>query len=714
MKDRPTSEEKWGDSDHNFFVMSQYHSASTRLKRAAVGDGISAGSTSPLPSRDSESPSPRHSKACPTPGPYGSALATQLRWLGTFDENPPRLHIQENPLWTPDPDSHSTQSSFDPPPLPFQGVELPPPRRSRARPVETKGIEVDNEQATLVSADSGAQPKLNSEQWQALIDLHRTLYEHHDFFLASQHPSASPTLRKLAAKYAMPPRMWRHGIHSFLELLRHKLPGSLHHILAIIYLAYSTMALLYEAVPAFTDTWVECLGDPDRYRMAIEDGDIRDRKLWTGFTQRWYSKASHKVGQDTRIESSHTSRPFPEDFALRGLLWTEDYFPTEWFTNEKIDEEEKYHERASMTAQRKERILWLAVRIARITHDHSMNRAHISPFGYLLEHGTMHGFERHPPRGETFNCGKCYLPCHSTPNLAVADSFPTNADVLDFSTSLERPESPLFDSIIPGGLGVLRIIRRILLRTLKLLDSPFTKLALIGLIPAVEALSIQIPPGHVEGCEHRWIVHLRNLMARNFDPEFLAECAALLASSLLLLRYDRDRFMFTSASVLGAVYLGSDERVSNVELAPICVSSAGLIIHYHSKRLAPFDRTSAATSTIIVMLAMVLAEISRRILSPLEGRYEKLWAFHMVANLPAAMIMGWLWEAFVLRLGFAKRFEDAFLERPPRVRDLEGFEVLSELFSAEEINARYQSMLQEKKQQKGLTRASANITSLAW
>jgi hypothetical protein len=40
--------------------------------------------------------------------------------------------------------------------------------------------------------------------------------------------------------------------------------------------------------------------------------------------------------------------------------------------------------------------------------------------------------------------------------------------------------------------------------------------------------------------------------------------------------------------------------------------------------------------------------------------------------------------------------------------------VLSELFSAEEINARYQSMLQEKKQQKGLTRASANITSLAW
>jgi hypothetical protein len=59
------------------------------------------------------------------------------------------------------------------------------------------------------------------------------------------------------------------------------------------------------------------------------------------------------------------ARPLPEDFGLRGLLWAEDYFPVEWFNNEKIDEEEKYHERASMTAQRKERILWLAVRITR-------------------------------------------------------------------------------------------------------------------------------------------------------------------------------------------------------------------------------------------------------------------------------------------------------------------------------------------------------------
>jgi hypothetical protein len=67
----------------------------------------------------------------------------------------------------------------------------------------------------------------------------------------------------------------------FLELLRHRLPASLDHMLAFIYLAYSMMALFYETVPAFGDTWIECLGDLGRYRMAIEDDDIRNREVWT-------------------------------------------------------------------------------------------------------------------------------------------------------------------------------------------------------------------------------------------------------------------------------------------------------------------------------------------------------------------------------------------------------------------------------------------------
>lgn len=164
--------------------------------------------------------------------------------------------------------------------------------------VETKCIEVDNAQSSNTDANS----KLNNEQWQALIALHRTLlHEHHDFFLASQHPSASPALRRLASKYAMPARMWRHGIHSFLELLRHRLPASLEHMLTFLYLAYSMMALLYETVPAFEDTWIECLGDLGRYRMAIEDDDIRDREVWTGVSRHWYSQASDKSPTTGRL-----------------------------------------------------------------------------------------------------------------------------------------------------------------------------------------------------------------------------------------------------------------------------------------------------------------------------------------------------------------------------------------------------------------------------
>ncbi|KAJ1335839.1 protein SMG6 [Microdochium nivale] len=162
--------------------------------------------------------------------------------------------------------------------------------------VESKCIEVDNAQS------SQNDTKLNNEQWQALIALHRTLlHEHHDFFLASQHPAASPALKRLATKYAMPARMWRHGIHSFLELLRHRLPASLEHMLTFIYLAYSMMALLYETVPAFEDTWIECLGDLSRYRMAIEDDDIRDREIWTSVSRHWYSKASDKAPSTGRL-----------------------------------------------------------------------------------------------------------------------------------------------------------------------------------------------------------------------------------------------------------------------------------------------------------------------------------------------------------------------------------------------------------------------------
>lgn len=58
------------------------------------------------------------------------------------------------------------------------------------------------------------------------------------------------------------------------------------------------------------------------------------------------------------------AHPLPEDYAMRGLIYTEDYYPNKWFDNTAIDENERYFEPASTVVKRRERILWLGHSIA--------------------------------------------------------------------------------------------------------------------------------------------------------------------------------------------------------------------------------------------------------------------------------------------------------------------------------------------------------------
>ena len=162
--------------------------------------------------------------------------------------------------------------------------------------VEEKCIEMDKQLSETTY-------ELSNVKRQALISLHWTLlHEHHDFFLASRHLSVSRVLKRLPEKYAMPARMWRYGIHSFLELLRHRLPDSLEHTLTFLYLAYSMMTLLLESVPEFRETWIECLGDLAQYWMAVEDVDMRDREAWAGVARYWYHQAADKNQSVGRIQ----------------------------------------------------------------------------------------------------------------------------------------------------------------------------------------------------------------------------------------------------------------------------------------------------------------------------------------------------------------------------------------------------------------------------
>jgi hypothetical protein len=135
-----------------------------------------------------------------------------------------------------------------------------------------------------------------------LITLHRRLLdEHHDFFLSPQLLSTGGRLRKLASRFASPEHVWRHWIDPFLELLRHHLPASLGRLFTFVNPPHSLMELWSDTMPTFEDSWIECLGDLGRYRMAIEDDEIRDREVWTPVLRHRYLQTPNiapAVGKD--------------------------------------------------------------------------------------------------------------------------------------------------------------------------------------------------------------------------------------------------------------------------------------------------------------------------------------------------------------------------------------------------------------------------------
>lgn len=130
--------------------------------------------------------------------------------------------------------------------------------------VETKCLDIAQDPPR---ASSG----LSSGQWQNIIAHHRSLlHEHHDFLIASQHPQASPALRRLATKYAMPTRMWHHGIQSFLELLWQRCPETLEHMLTYLEVSRSMINLLMEDAPHMVDEWLEMDSALEEYRNKLQ------------------------------------------------------------------------------------------------------------------------------------------------------------------------------------------------------------------------------------------------------------------------------------------------------------------------------------------------------------------------------------------------------------------------------------------------------------
>ncbi|KAG9228865.1 hypothetical protein BJ875DRAFT_446480 [Amylocarpus encephaloides] len=55
------------------------------------------------------------------------------------------------------------------------------------------------------------------------------------------------------------------------------------------------MTLLYETIPAFEVTWIECLGDIGRYGRVIENDNSQGKEEWTAVAKYWYVKASDRA-----------------------------------------------------------------------------------------------------------------------------------------------------------------------------------------------------------------------------------------------------------------------------------------------------------------------------------------------------------------------------------------------------------------------------------
>jgi hypothetical protein len=184
--------------------------------------------------------------------------------------------------------------------------------------IEAKCMDTEAQKA------SQSNDELSTEQWQALVALHITLlHEHHDVLMATQHLSTDPSLVGLAETYSMPARMGKHGIYTFLELLGHYRPHSQEHMITFIHIAYQMVSLLLETAPRLTDTWVECLGDLARYRMAIEE-DREIHTVWGGVARHWYVKAADRQPSFGRLyhHSGILEKPSLHKFYLYGRALT--------------------------------------------------------------------------------------------------------------------------------------------------------------------------------------------------------------------------------------------------------------------------------------------------------------------------------------------------------------------------------------------------------
>lgn len=78
-------------------------------------------------------------------------------------------------------------------------------------------------------------------------------------------------------------------------------------------------------------------------------------------------KDAHFEGNMFPPSGNGIRRQLPEDFVMRGLLWAQYYFPTDFFLDASVDEDERTFELPCHNANRAERCLWLGWQLASVS-----------------------------------------------------------------------------------------------------------------------------------------------------------------------------------------------------------------------------------------------------------------------------------------------------------------------------------------------------------
>jgi hypothetical protein len=80
-------------------------------------------------------------------------------------------------------------------------------------------------------------------------------------------------------------------------------------------------------------------------------------------------EARFETSEFLRAEKEGENVCLPEDWLLRGMIWTSEYFPSDWFASNKTDEE-RSNELPSTAQMRGERIMHLAYKLAKDNDDY--------------------------------------------------------------------------------------------------------------------------------------------------------------------------------------------------------------------------------------------------------------------------------------------------------------------------------------------------------